>query len=158
MIIWVGTCLAAISTTIRTRLQYRHNQRLYVNDYLICLALIFHVILSILFQLMSPPMYSFVAVLSSSAQPSHSHITHIEYYLRLQFAVTYIYWSTLWLVKLALLTFFWRLFESLWTHARLFWKFMCTITVATWIISIFLLGFACKPPSNLFIFGKEYYA
>lgn len=41
VLVWIGTALAAIFTAARTRLQYLHNRRLYINDYLICLTLVF---------------------------------------------------------------------------------------------------------------------
>lgn len=87
-------------------------------------------------------------------QVTTSNIPRFEYYLRLQFAVTYVFWSALWSVKLALLTFFWRLFESVRTQVRPFWWFMCSITIVTWTISLFLQGFACKPASSFFKLGK----
>ena len=154
MVVWIGTALAAIFTAARTRLQYLHNRRLYINDYLICLALVFHLILSILYQVMSPPMYSLVAAMEGLEQITASNLTRFKYYLPLQFAVTYVFWSALWSVKLALLTFFWRLFESVRTHVRPFWWVMCGVTIATWIISLFLQGFACKPVGSFFKLGK----
>ena len=63
-LVWIGTALAATFTVTRTRLQYSHNQRLHINDYLICLALIFHIVLSILYQVMSPSMYSLEAAMN----------------------------------------------------------------------------------------------
>ena len=73
-------------TTARTRLQYLHNRRLYTNDYLICLALIFRLVLSILYQVMSPPMYSLVTAMDGLEQITASNIIRFEYYLRLQSA------------------------------------------------------------------------
>ena len=154
VVIWIGTSLAAIFTVVRTRLQYLHNRRLYINDYLICLAFAVHVVLSTLYQIMSPPMYDLEIVTYRLHQITGSEILRFEFYLRLQFAATYLYWSSLWLVKLALLTFFWRLFESVQTHTRYYWWLMCGITILTWTISLFLQGFACKPPSSFFRFGE----
>ena len=156
VVVWIGTVLAAIFTAARTRLQYLHNRRLYINDYLICLALIFQLVLSILYQIMSPPMYSLVAAMDGLEQITAANIIRFEYYLRLQFAVTYIFWSALWSVKLALLTFFWRLFDSVRTHVRPFWWVMCAVTIATWTISLFLQGFACKPAGSFFKLGMTH--
>lgn len=100
-------------------------------------------------------MYLLEAAKYGLVQITASNIERFEYYLRLQFAVTYVFWSALWSVKLALLTFFWRLFESVRTHVRPFWWVMCGITVATWTISLFLQGFACKPASSFFKLGKS---
>lgn len=106
---------------------------------------------------MSPPMYSLVAAMDGLEQITASNIIRFEYYLRLQFAVTYVFWSALWSVTLAFLTFFWRLFDSVRTHVRLFWWVMCGVTIATWTISLFLQGFACKPAGRFFKLGKTHY-
>lgn len=138
-----------------TRLQYLHNRRLYINDYLICLALIFQLTLSILYQIMSPPMYSLEAAMHDLEPVTASNILRFDYYLRLQFVATYVFWSALWSVKLTLLTFFWRMFESVRSHSRPFWWVMCSTIVATWTMSLFLQGFACKPISSLFKLGRS---
>ena len=142
-------------TILRTWLQYSHNRRLFANDILIFLALTFHVVLSILYQFMCPPMYEIVAVGVKSQIPNALFASYFVRYLKFQFAVTYMYWTSLWLVKLALLSFFWRLYESVRTNVRVFVGIMCSITIATWIISLFLQGFACSPSTKFFVPGKE---
>ena len=102
-------------------------------------------------------MYSLVAAMLGLEQITASNILRFEYYLRLQFAVTYVFWSALWSVKLALLTFFWRLFDSVRTQVRPFWWVMCSVTIATWTISLFLQGFACKPAGSFFKLGEPDY-
>lgn len=156
VVAWIGTGLAAMFTAARTWLQYLHNRRLYINDYLIGLALFFHLVLSILYQVMSPSMYSVVAAMDGLEQITASNIIRFDHYLRLQFAVTYVFWSALWSVKLALLTFFWRLFDSVRTHVRPFWWVMCSVTISTWTISLVLQGFACKPAGSFFKMGKTH--
>lgn len=113
-----------------------------------------HIVLSILYQLNAPPMYELEPIVNGFQTPEPSRLHYYDYYLRLQFALTTLSWTTLWLVKLSLLTFFWRLFDSVRTHARLFWWVMCGITIATYIVSMFLQGFACLPLGSFFTFGK----
>lgn len=153
-VVWVGTFLAACFTALRTWLQYSHNRRFYINDYLILCALLVHVVLSILYQLIAPPMYELEPIINGFKTVDSSRLHYYNYYLRLPFAVTTLSWTTLWLVKLSLLTFFWRLFDSVRTHARLFWWVMCGITIATYIVSMFLQGFACLPLGSFYKFGK----
>lgn len=150
----MGTFLAACFTAIRTWLQYSHNRRFYINDYFILCALLVHVVLSILYQLNAPPMYELEPIVNGFKTVDPLRLHYYDYYLRLQFALTILSWTTLWLVKLSLLTFFWRLFDSVRTHARLFWWVMCGITAATYIVSVFLQGFACLPLGSFFKFGE----
>ena len=116
--------------------------------------MLFHIITSILYQLIGPPMYELEPILSELEKPVPSQFSSFNYYLRLQFAITILSWATLWAVKLALLSFFWRLFDSVRTHARIFWWAMCGITVLTFVISVFLFGFNCFPLGSFFRFGE----
>jgi hypothetical protein len=60
-----------------------------------------------------------------------------------------------WSVKLSLLLFFWRLFDSLRTKMRIFWWVMCFVTASTFIVTVFLQLFACGSPGTFFKFGEE---
>jgi len=75
-------------------------------------------------------------------------------FLKYQFAVLYLIWTALWTVKLAMLSFFWRLFTSVKTNAGVFWWIMCGITIVTWIASLLLQAFASSPPSKSFDMGE----
>ena len=79
------TALAVIFTVARMRLQYLHNRELYINDYLIYLAMIFHLISTIVYEVMSLPMHSLVAAKFGLEQVTALNISRFEYYLRLQF-------------------------------------------------------------------------
>lgn len=75
-------------------------------------------------------------------------------FLKYQFAILYLIVTALWTVKLAMLSFFWRLFTSVETNARIFWWIMCGITILTWIVSLLLQAFAVSPPSKSFDMGE----
>jgi hypothetical protein len=60
-----------------------------------------------------------------------------------------------WSVKLSLLLFFWRLFDSLRTRMRIFWYMMLFVTASTYVITIFIQLFACGAPADFFKFGAE---
>lgn len=62
-------------------------------------------------------------------------------------------WTTLWAVKFSLVFFFWRLFDSVQTHMKIFWWIMCAIMASTWISGIVLQQFACDPIKDFFTFG-----
>jgi hypothetical protein len=145
--------VAAIFTALRTWLQYRHNQCLYINDILILAALMFLIVTSILYQLASPLMFELEAMTGGYEVPTPTLIDRLDMFLRLFFAITYIFYAMLWTVKLALLFFFWRLFQSVQSHMRLFWWFMVFLVFSTWTISLFLTAFACNPPSGFFFAG-----
>ena len=135
---------------LRTWLQTRHNKRLHTNDVLICLAAMLHVALSITITCMAPVVYDTLdAILHMSTLATWPKAL-FAVYLKYQFAALYLIWTALWTIKLAMLSFFWRLFTSVKTKARLFWWCMCGVTVMTWILCIVLQAFACSPPSQSF--------
>ena len=153
VVVWLGTVLAAFLTALRTWLQYKHNGTLYLNDYLITLAFLFQLALSILYTVFAPLMYEIVAVAAFGAVPTPSFARHHVQYLKFSFAADAIFLTAVWTVKLAILAFFWRLLKSVRTKARVFWWVMSSFTVATWIVSFFMQNLACVPLNETFTPG-----
>ena len=100
-------------------------------------------------------MYQMEPVLSGLQRPEPLMFLDFDYNLRLQYTVTIMWWLGLWLVKLAVLALFWRLFHSVRTQARLFWCFMFGVTISTWVISVFLFSFACLPLGSFYHSGED---
>ena len=117
------------------------------------LAWVFQLVMSILWTLLGPPMYEFEPVDVGLTMPKPGRIYYYNYFLRLEFVILIFWWTQLWLVKLALLTFFWRLFDSVRTHARMFWWIMLFVTISTWTVAIFLHIFSCLPVGSFFRLG-----
>lgn len=137
------------------KLQYAHNRRLFINDYLIAGGMVVHIVFSSLNTAIGPSMYQMESVLAGLRQAKASELPTFNYNLRLQFTLTTIFWTGLWLVKLAVLVFFWRLFDSVKTRARLFWWVMTAITISTWLISVLINFFACQPLGSCYRFGEQ---
>ena len=146
----MGTAFAAILTILRTWLQFTHNKRLYTNDILICGAAILHIVLSITIHCMSPIVYEAFKGLTSVVVLSTLPQAQMTTFLKYQFAVLYLIWTALWTVKLAMLSFYWRLFISVKTNAKVFWWIMCGVTIVTWVVCLLSQAFACSPPSESF--------
>ena len=153
VLVWLGTVLAAFLTALRTWLQYKHNETLYLNDYLITLAFLFQLALSILYTVFAPLMYVIAAVTAFGAVPTPSFGRHHVQYLKFSFVADAIFLTVVWIVKLAILAFFWRLLKSVRTKARVFWWVMSSFTVATWIVSFFMQNLACVPLNETFTPG-----
>ena len=153
VVVWLGTALAAFLTVLRTWLQYKHNETLFLNDYLICLALLFQFVLSILYTAFVPIMYEVVAVSTFRATPAASFGHHCVQFLKFSFAADAIFLTAVWTVKLALLAFFWRLLKSVRTKARVLWWVMGSFTIGTWIVSFFMQNLSCSPLNETFTPG-----
>jgi hypothetical protein len=112
-----------------------------------------HIITAILYQVAIPPMYELSYVGAQLKPITAGFMNRADLFLRLQFALDMMLWTTLWSVKFSLLFFFWRLFDSVQTPMKIFWWIMCAVTASTWIISVVLQQFACDPIKGFFTLG-----
>jgi hypothetical protein len=142
---------------LRTWVQWRYAKKLFSNDYLIFGALACHIGATITCQLALPYMYDIEQlklVLKKGGTPTLQMAAMAQAFLGYQFALLFLLWTTLWAVKFSLLVFFWRLFDSVHTKARIFWYVMCGVTASTYIVTIFIQLFACDSPANFFKLGE----
>ncbi|KAL2815750.1 hypothetical protein BJX63DRAFT_430686 [Aspergillus granulosus] len=153
-IMWVGIVLSIIFVALRTQVQFRNTRKFFINDYWIFFAIVCHIATAIVYQIAIPPMYD-VQYFDYATQPMDAaFMDRASLFLRLQFALDFLLWTTLWAVKFSLLFFFWRLFDSVRTPVRVVWWTMCAITASTWITLVVLQNFACDPIKNFFTLGK----
>ena len=83
--------------------------------------MICHIATAITYQIAIPPMYELDLVGAGLIPPPANFIPDANYFLRLQLALDMMLWTTAWTVKLSLLFFFWRLFDSVDSPIRIFW-------------------------------------
>lgn len=144
--------LSCVLVSLRTWIQVRVTSRMYINDYLIIIALILHIATTAIIQAARPYTYELLEATAAAIQGKQPdmeyYLVRMPMFLRYQLALSIMFWSTLWAVKFALLSFFWRLFDSVKTHARIFWWFMVAVTASTLTVSVFLQLFACGTPAN----------
>lgn len=150
---WMGVAASVGFVILRTKIQYSSAKRFYLNDYFIFAALVLHLVSAILYQYAIPPMYQLVEVGMGLRQITADFPSSAAFFLKLQFAVDFTMWTTLWLVKFSLLYFFWRLFDSVQTPMRIFWWIMTFVTASTLIVAVVLQCHACDPLSNFFKLG-----
>jgi hypothetical protein len=155
VVMWLGIVLASSFVSLRTFYQYRCNRRFYINDYLILFAMFCHTLTGIIYQIAIPPMFQLELVGAGIIEIPADFVKNANFFLRLQFALDLLLWTTLWSIKFSLLSFFWRLFDSIETHLKIFWWVMCCLTASTYATSVVLQHFACDPISNFFIIGMD---
>lgn len=152
---WIGIILSIIFVAIRTHVQYRYSGRFFVNDYWIFFALVCHLATAIVYQIAIPPMYEVQTFDPESQTMDAAFMDRASLFLRLQFAVDFLLWTTLWTVKFSLLSFFWRLFDSVRSPMKVFWWTMCAVTASTWVTLVVLQNLACDPIRNFFTLGTN---
>ncbi|KAL2817044.1 hypothetical protein BDW59DRAFT_182321 [Aspergillus cavernicola] len=153
-LMWIGLVLSIILVTIRTQVQYNNSGKFFINDYFIFFALVCHISTSIVYQIAIPPMYEVQSFDYATQTMDAAFMDRASLFLRLQFAVDFLLWTTLWAVKFSLLFFFWRLFDSVRSPMRIFGWTMCAVTASTWVTLVVLQNLACDPIKNFFTLGK----
>ncbi len=152
---WIGIILSIIFVAIRTHVQYSYSGRFFINDYWIFLAIVCHLATAIVYQIAIPPMYEVQTFDYTTQTMDAAFMDRASLFLRLQFAVDFLLWTTLWTVKFSLLSFFWRLFDSVRSPMKIFWWTMCAVTASTWVTLVVLQNLACDPIRNFFTLGKQ---
>ena len=152
-IMWVGVVLSIAFVAIRTHVQYRNTRKFFINDHFIFIALVLHIASAIIYQVALPLMYELSSVSLKLSAPTAGFPERMSIFLKLQFTVDFTLWTTLWAVKFSLLFFFWRLFDSVKSHMRIFWWIMVAITAINWVIIVILAFLACDPIMNFFTLG-----
>jgi hypothetical protein len=117
---WIGVALSSAFTALRTFYQYCRNRRFYTNDFFMLFAMLCHIVIAII-QVAIPPIYELSNVATGIIPPPPTFVEDADFFLRLQFALDMMLWTTAWSVKFSLLFFFWHLFDSVDSPMRVFW-------------------------------------
>lgn len=78
----------------------------------------------------------------------------VEYFLKLQFSIIILFWTSLWAVKLSFLMFYRRIFAGLPGH-MIWWKLIFVFTILAYLGCLVTNLKSCTPISNYFRIGKE---
>lgn len=154
-LMWIGVILSIVFVALRTHVQFLNARRFFANDYFIFFAIVLHLATAIVYQVAIPPMYEIQYFDYTTDTMDASFLARASLFLRLQFAVDFLLWTTLWAVKFSLLFFFWRLFDSVRSPVRVFWWAMCGVTASTWITLVVLQNMACDPLQDFFTLGTS---
>lgn len=153
---WALFGVALIFYCARIAVRLRIWRRLYIDDAWGTLALVLLLAMSVVFTLACPPMYALLHVGAGMQEPGPTFFADSSYYLKLQFALTMLFWSCLWAVKGCFLAFFYRLTTGV-QYCRIAWWVTVVITVLSYAgcvlsyplsCSSFVLG-ECEKPINL---------
>ena len=77
-------------------------------------------------------MYQVLNVGAGLEEPAPGFLKNATFYLKMQFALTYLYWSCLWAVKACFLAFYHRLTKNL-KYCRQAWWTIVVITLLSYI-------------------------
>lgn len=142
-----GVAFLFFVTRIGVRLKV--SRRLYIDDAWASSALLILLGLSLVLTIAIPSMYQVLNVGSGLEQPDASFMANASLFLKLQYALTMLYWSALWAVKACFLSFFHRLTKGL-KYCRWAWWATVVITTLSYIGCVITYPVSCTS----FVIGK----
>ncbi|KAF2090211.1 hypothetical protein K490DRAFT_71845 [Saccharata proteae CBS 121410] len=148
-ILWGGFALATIFIAFRTFVRIRTFRRLYVDDGFVFLAWTMLLAITITWQVLASDMYLDNDVATGKLFPPPADFApRVEKFFRASVAIIFLFYSTLWSIKLSFLFFFRRLYMNIGKLMRLWWAVLA-LTVATWFVCIGTIEYNCLVPSLL---------
>ena len=131
-----------IFVSIRIFARFKVFKRLYVDDAFVIFALTLALSSAIVWQIFANDMFQMLMVASGRQLPPPNFILDTVDYLRASLAVTLLYFSTLWAIKISFLIFFKRLIKNV-RRQELLWWLIFGFTVATYFACIGTISYNC---------------
>ncbi|KAL8644792.1 MAG: hypothetical protein Q9210_007070 [Variospora velana] len=151
-VIWLVVSIAIFFTLFRFTVRLYALRKLLADDIAVAAALGLLLSLAIMYKYAIPPMFEVVAVAEGREAFTTALLGRAAVYLKLQFAIIVLFWSTIWTVKVSFLTFYRSLFARLPEHMRGWWLAVGFAVVTYLLCWGFQLG-SCVPIPNYFILG-----
>jgi len=151
-LIWLSVAIAILLTIIRTAIRICVYRRLFADDGAVYLALTILVSMGVMYQIITPTMFELERLLTPGAVPSANFVQEAALFLKLQFAIIILFWTTLWAVKLSFLLYCRNLLAGL--PNQLFWWWLVSVFAGMAYLGCWATQLAsCAPISNYFHLG-----
>lgn len=157
-IIWTGIAFAIVFTILRTTIRARVFRTLSADDAFVIFALLVLVAVGVLCTYATPGIYELHQIGQTGSKEflvSSDLTDQLNYFLRLQFAIIILFWTSIWAVKFSFLIFYKRLFASIpGTNHVFIWRFTLFFTILAYVSCQVMNLKSCAPISNSFRLGK----
>ncbi|MCJ1467454.1 hypothetical protein MMC07_006079 [Pseudocyphellaria aurata] len=146
-VLWGGLAIAIICCGLRFLARIRIFKKLLIDDYFVVFALIFAITNAIIWQIFIRKMYHTINMLTGLETLD---VPFIESYFRFTVAVYFLFYSSLWSIKISFLLFFRRLGTHVTNHKLLWWP-VFALTVAAYFVHYGTVDYKClfRPIENL---------
>lgn len=129
-------------------------RKLLEDDVAVMFALLLLLSLAIMYRYATPIMFELNDIATGKEKLTPDFISRAAVFLKLQFAIIVLFWTTIWVVKISFLIFYRTLFSGLPDH-MFGWWIASGFTAVTYLLSwAFQLG-SCVPISHYFILGQS---
>ena len=107
--------------------------------------------MAVMYQLIIPTMFELDMIIKGVA-PGPGFMERATFFLKLQFAIIVLFWTTLWAVKFAFLFFYRQLLKGLPDQMR-WWQALVLFTGLTYLSAWVTQLLSCQPISHYFVLG-----
>jgi hypothetical protein len=147
---WAGIALATVFTMIKTAIRLYVSKRLFADDLLVYLALMLLVVMGVLYTLINDTIFEIDMVGMGDMLPPPGFEDNVAFFLKVQFAIIVIFWTTLWAVKLSFLMYYKKLFSGLPGNEQRVWWAVTVFAVLSYIGCWITQLLSCTPISTYF--------
>ena len=142
--------ISGLFLIVRLIARATHFKRLYLDDALVTAAWLFTLAVAIDWQVVARYMYQFFAVSAGETLPPPTFFTDTETYLTNSVVAVFFFYTSLWAVKLAFLSFFRRLSQNV-SGQRILWWSVAIFTAASYFVCIGTIEYKCLANSMTYI-------
>ena len=151
-IIWTVVAIAILFAFFRFTIRLYALRKLLADDVAVATALILLLSLAIMYRYAIPIMFELDKVAKGEEALTPSFLPRATIFLKLQFVIIVVFWTTIWAVKLAFLLFYRTLFTGLPEH-MLGWWLAAGFTALAYVICWVFQLLSCIPIPHYFILG-----
>lgn len=149
---WTGVGVAIIFTLVRTAIRLHVFRRLYADDACVYFALVVLLLTGILTTRIIPIMFEFEYILHGERGITAGFVQRVNFFLRTQFAIIVLFWTSIWAVKFSFLVWYRKLLVVP-SNRMVFWWGVSIFTFLAYIGCWITQLESCRPISNYFLLG-----
>lgn len=151
---WIVTSIAIFFTFLRLGIRVWAFRRILMDDYAVVIALSMLIAVTVLYRYIIAIMFEINSIAIGEEPFSPDFLPRAAFYLKMQFAIIVLFWTSIWIVKASFLTFYQNLLGRL--HDQMLgWWIVCGITFCAYLGCWATQLASCIPISHYFILGNS---
>jgi len=129
-IIWAMVVLTTFVFLSRAVVRFRRPHQVAAADYILLLAYIFFMVQAILYLVTISPIYRWQAAFAGETEMYPNFVADLIVMRKVMLINSYVLWCTLWSVKFAFLSLYWKLVQQLPLYIKMWWA----VTIFTTLV------------------------
>ncbi|KAF2136435.1 uncharacterized protein K452DRAFT_279988 [Aplosporella prunicola CBS 121167] len=141
-VLWGGFAAGTVFSGLRFLMRFKTFRRFYLDDALVLSAWLITLVIAVIWQVVADDMYLDNRVASGRQYPPADFIPRVERFLKSSAAIVFLFYTTLWTIKLSFLFFFRRLYMNMGKLVGVWWGIL-TFTIAAWACCVGTIDYNC---------------